>query len=204
MGLGYFNRMCASARWTLGTRALCTGLAAGASALLATPASAQTAQTDTGTARTQVAILTRGSVQNVQGINFGKIIQANLPGTVILAPGPTATCTVTGGLIRSGVCRAAEFAIYGRRNNKVRIRENNGGGVTLNGPGGATMQMTNITFFQNGMTSVNGANGWNLGNYRIDTATGITEFYLGGTLNVGARQAAGVYHGTVIIEIQFN
>jgi hypothetical protein len=54
------------------------------------------------------------------------------------------------------------------------------------------------------MSAVNGANGWDFGNWHIDTNSGITDFFIGGTLNVGAAQAAGVYNGTIVININFN
>jgi len=205
MGLGYLRRQRPHGRPTPGPRAAFGLLAALAFALLLPAAArAQSTESDIGTARTQVALLAQGSVANVADMDFGKIAQSNNPGTIVLSPAATASCTVTGGLIRSGVCRAARFSIMGKRNNRFRIRENNGGQVTLNGPGGATMSLTNITFAAVGMSSTNNANGWNLGNYRLDLNNGIGEFYLGGTLNVAAAQAPGVYNGVIIIEIQLN
>jgi len=130
--------------------------------------------------------------------------QSNTPGTITLSPAYTAVCTITGGLVRTGQCTSAEFSIRGRRNNKVRIREVNGGVITLNRPGGGTMTVSNLTIGISGMTSVNGANGWNFGNWRIDTNNGITEFWVGGRLNVNAQQRAGVYTGVMMIQIQFN
>jgi spore coat protein U-like protein len=183
------------------------GRAAGgllAAALLAPlPALAQ-AQGDDATGRTQVSIQEPGSIANVADLDFGKIIQNSSPGTVVLAPGLNATCTTTGGLVRSGVCRAAEFSIFGRRNWKARLRDTNLGGVTLNGPGGATMTMTDITMASVFLTPSAGANGWNLGRYNIDSNNGVATFWLGGTLHVGAAQAPGVYNGTVVVQIQFN
>ena len=172
-------------------------------ALAPVPALAQP-QTDTATARTQVAILAPGSVLKTADMDFGSIAQSNTAGTVVLSAANAATCTVTGGLIRSGTCRAARFDIRGKKNNRVRIMDINGAAVTLNGPGGATMQMTNLSFATSGMTAVNGANGWNFGNWRIDNPGGITQFWIGGTLHVGAAQPAGVYNGTLQIQIQFN
>ena len=203
MGLGYFRQVRLLGRLTPRLGAAVALLLALAVALLPSQALAQV-QTDSDSADAQVALLDPGSVANVQDMDFGQIAQSNTPGTVTLSPSGPATCTVTGGLIRTGVCEAARFAIRGRRNNRVRIREMNGGVVTLNGPGGATMTMTNLTIGVAGMTAVNGANGWNFGNWRIDTQSGITEFHLGGRLNVGAAQTPGVYNGAVVIQIQFN
>ena len=203
MGLGYLRQLRLGGR--VPTRERMVGALAAVLAFALVPVQAAAQESDTGTAQTQVAIQEPGSVLKVADMDFGQIAQANNPGTIVLSPSNAATCTVTGGLVRSGVCQAARFSIRGRRNNRVRIREINlGGQVTLNGPGGATMMMNNISFATTGMTSVNGANGWNFGNWRIETQSGITEFWVGGTLNVGAAQAPGVYNGAVVIQIQFN
>jgi hypothetical protein len=165
---------------------------------------AQQVNGDTATARTQVAILTPGSVAKTADMDFGSIAQSNTAGTVVLTPQNAATCTPSGTLIRTGACRAARFSIFGKKNNKVRIRETNGGTVTLNGPGGATMFMDNLTIGVSGMTPFANGNGWDFGNWKINTNSGITEFWVGGTLHVGAAQTPGVYNGTLLIQIQFN
>jgi hypothetical protein len=185
-------------------------LHAGVCALLAafllvpSPALAQQVSGDTATARTLVALLTPGSVAKTSDMDFGSIMQANTGGTVVLTPQNTATCTATGGLIRTGTCKAASFSIYGKKNKRVFIRENNGGQITLNGPAGATMQLTNLAVGVFGMSSKQGATGWDFGSWRVDTNSGIAEFYVGGTLNVAAAQTPGVYNGTLLIQVQFN
>ncbi|WP_305097866.1 DUF4402 domain-containing protein [Croceibacterium aestuarii] len=160
---------------------------------------------DTASADALTVIQTPGSIAKTADMAFGSIVQPNAAGTIVLTPASTANCTASSGLVRSGVCRAARFNIYGKRNWKVRIRETNGGTVTLAAGAGNSMTMDAITLGTTGMTSANGGgSGWNLGRYNIDTANGITEFRLGGTLHVGAAQPAGVYHGTVLVQIQFN
>jgi hypothetical protein len=201
MGPGIIRQPRLSARRYRGACAL---LAASFAALASSHAAAQAVDGDTATARIQTVIQTPGSIDKTADMNFGSIAQSSNAGTVVLTPANSATCTTTGGLIRTGVCRAARFSIYGRRNWKVRIRETNGGVVTLNGPAGATMTMNAITMSYTDLTPVNGANGWNLGRYNIDNNTGIAEIWLGGTLNVGVAQTPGVYTGTVVIQIQFN
>lgn len=159
---------------------------------------------DADTVNVTLSVLTPGSIVKVADMDFGQIVRPNAAGTVILSPSASATCTTTNGLVRSGNCQAAHFAILGRRNWRVRIRQTNNGVVTLNGPSGATMTMTNITFASADLSTRPGGNGWNLGNYNIDTVGGLANFYLGGRLNVGALQTPGVYNGTVNIQIQFN
>lgn len=173
-----------------------------AAVLAPLPALAQQ-EGDDATAITQVAFLEPGSIANTRDMDFGQIVQPNAAGTVILPAGASPTCTTTGGLVRTGNCRAAEFSIFGRRNWKARLRTVSNT-VTLNGPGGATMLMDTVTMTYTGMSPANGANGWNLGRYNIDTNAGVATFWLGGTLHVNAAQAPGVYNGTVVIQIQFN
>jgi hypothetical protein len=186
------------------TRALFALAAALLCILAPAQAAAQAVDGDTATAKTQVAIMTPGSIAKTADMAFGSIVQPNAPGTVVLTPANSATCTASTGLVRTGVCRAARFSIYGKRNWTIRIKDITGGSVSLSSPLGNTMQMDNVTISTSGMTAISGGPGWNLGRYRIDTANGITEFWLGGTLHVGAAQAAGVYHGTVTIQVQFN
>lgn len=174
--------------------------------LLLVPAQAlaQQAGAPAATAQVQAAILTRGTIAKTADMDFGSIAQTNAAGTVVLSPESAATCTVTGGLIHAGGCRAARFGIYARRNDKVRIRELDGGQITLAGPGGATMLLTDLTMDSDDMTPINGAKKFDFGHWQIVTATGVAQFYVGGTLNVGAAQTPGVYNGTLDIEIQFN
>lgn len=185
-----------------GLRWLRVGGCAALGAALLTPGTASAR--DTASAQVQAAILTPGSVAKIADMNFGSILQSTSAGTIVMSAQAAATCTPTGTLLRSGTCKAAAFTIRGKRAEKVRIKENNGGVVTLNGPAGATMTMDTMTIGFSGMTATNGANGWDFGNYKITDPSGITTFYIGGTLHVGAAQAPGVYNGTLIIQIQFN
>ena len=169
-----------------------------AAALVPQPANAR------ATANAQATIQTPGSISKVYDMDFGKIAQNTGGGTVVLSAASAAACTTTGGLIRVGACKAAEFSVFGKKNWKVRLKKTSTGSITLNGPAGATMQLTNLTYTSNGLAVANGAVGWNLGNYDITSNTGFAQFWLGGTLHVGPAQAAGVYTGTVVVQVQFN
>ncbi len=125
----------------LGPRAL-LALAAALPCILAP---GQAGAQDTASADALTAIQTPGSIAKTADMAFGSIVQPNAAGTVVLTPASTATCTASTGLVRSGVCRAARFNIYGKRNWKVRIRENNGGTVTLTDGAGNSMTMDTIT-----------------------------------------------------------
>lgn len=177
---------------------------AAALAWLAAASPVQAQVMDSETVDTQAILLAPGSIVHVRDMDFGGIIPSTTGGSVTMSASATPTCTVTGTMIHSGACTSARFSIRGIRQQRVRIRVTSGGNVILTGPGGATMTLNSISILPVGMTSVNGGNGWNLGNYRIDTVSGITDFYLGGRLNVAATQAPGVYNGTINIQIQFN
>ena len=201
MGSGFFRLPRLFGRPAPRQRVVCALLAA----LMLAPAPAMAQNSDSATAQTQVAVLAPGSIEKLDDMNFGTIAQPFGGGTVVIAPSGTPGCAVTNGLVHSGGCRAARFAIRGKRNERVRIREVNNGVVTLNGPGTAKMTVTNLTIgISPSMSTAPGGNGWNLGNYRIDAPSGLTDFYLGGTLNVAAAQRPGVYTGTILIQIQFN
>jgi hypothetical protein len=199
MGPEIFRQLRQWARRLRGAVPLAAALAG-----LAAAAPAQAQIMDSETAEIQSVVLAPGSIVKVADMDFGQILPSASGGSVTMSAAASPTCTATGGMIHSGSCRAARFSIRGIRQQKVRIRVTNGGSVILTGPGGATMTLNSISILPVGMTSVNGGNGWNLGNYRIDTVSGITDFYLGGRLNVAALQAPGVYNGTINIQIQFN
>jgi len=184
-------------------------LACACAVLAIWPASSQAATAnEKATATAQVAVLTPGSMVKIQDMNFGSLAQYSGTATIVMTASVSPTCTVTGNIIRSGPCQAAGFSVSGRKNWLVRIRELNSGVVTLNGPSGATMTMTNFTIGMNAsdVTSVPGGGQSTglFGRWRIDNNTGITNFYIGGKLNVGAAQAVGVYHGTLVIQVQYN
>jgi hypothetical protein len=202
MGWGHAHRMRHSARGRL------TAFAGAALAAALVLAPQQALAKDTASARTQISIQTPGSMVKIQDMNFGNIAQTSGTATILMSPQQNATCTVTGAIIRTGPCQGATFSVVGRKNWIVRIREQNGGTVTLTGPGGATMTMNALTIGVNPaeMTAINGGgqSAGLFGRWRIDNNSGISNFSIGGTLNVGVAQAFGVYHGTLLIQVQYN
>ena len=203
MGLGYFRKARPHGRPSLrhgAARALLAALA-----LVLVPAQAF-AQSDDEVVDARAVVLVSGTLAKIQDMDFGQIAQPSIAGTVTLSPTPIPTCGTTGGLVRTGPCEAAEFAIMGRKNDLARVRELNSGVVTLTGPGGATMTMTNISIGVSGMVAANGGGNpvGNLGRFRITTDSGIGYFRLGGRLNVNANQAPGLYDGTLEIQVVFN
>ncbi|MCB2088263.1 MAG: DUF4402 domain-containing protein [Sphingomonadaceae bacterium] len=165
------------------------------STLLSVPAMAQSAA-----APAQLVVLEPLSLVKVKDLDFGQII-VNGAGTVVLNPTGSGTCTASGNLVRSGTCKPAEFAGLGSTGRFVRVRRPASNSITLTGPG-TNMTVTNLQldaspdlqlWFQLGRGYY----------YRIVSPDGSFDFRVGGTLNVAAGQAPGVYTGTFDVDINY-
>lgn len=179
-----------------GLRALACLVLAG---LLALPAAAQAAENGPNTV--SLVLIQPLSIVKSEDMDFGTVIPET-GGTITINPASSPTCTVTGGLIRSGVCQPAEFVGAGSVNQRVRVRLPAQARMTVSNGAGATMQVTNM--------DVNGAPDLLVTRetvrnfrFRILHPTGIFFFRVGGTLNVGANQAVGTYTGTFDVDIQY-
>jgi spore coat protein U-like protein len=204
MGLGNLRQSRLPGRPTLRQRAAARLLAVAALASPA-PALAQ-AVTDSAIADATAAIMAPGTVIKLADMDFGQIAQPSVAGNVTMSPN-FPTCTPSAGILHLGsVCQPARFAVHGRKNWKVRIREMSGGAIVLTGPGGATMTVTMLSLGTTDMTpSPGGGNPpGSFGRQEIASDSGIAEFRIGGRLNIGANQAAGAYTGTMTIQVLFN
>ena len=183
---------------------LATGSHAKACALLAavlcapTPAAAQQAN---ALARTQIH--PAASLSNDADMDFGDIVPTASNGTVVMTPSATPVCTTTGGLVRTGPCKAALFTGQAFYQADLRVMRPSGNSITLVGPAGATMVVNNFSFGSSAPTVYLGANGANH-RFRVDAPDGSFAFYVGGRLNVGANQLPGIYNGTFEIRITYN
>lgn len=183
--------------------------------LAATPAAAQVAGSAPpggvqSTAGARSVVVAPATLIKVDDLDFAKIAPAASPGTVTVNP-VNSTCTTTGPILHTGVCRAASFAGMGTKNMTVRIGAAN---VTnLTGPG-ATMVLDTIRIDTSpdlqflGNTNSNGkgiglTTGGGNQKFKIVSSTGIFSFRIGGTLHVNANQAPGVYNGSVSITVQY-
>jgi hypothetical protein len=163
------------------------------------------AQSKVASANTAAIVLTPGSIVKTADMKFGNITVAGTLGTVIMTPSALADCQPSAGLVHTGDCQSARFVVRGKKAEHVRIEDlGNTGVVTLTGPGGATMTLDSMTISVSGMTRNGQGNGFRFGNWRINDASGIANFWIGGTLHVAANQTPGVYNGTLTIDVQFN
>lgn len=152
---------------------------------------------ETASADSRAAILEPLQLTKVRDLDFGGII-APVAGTVVLTPDPTPVCTESAGLVHSGACQAAVFGGVGQSGRYINIRVPIGREITLTGPG-ADMMIEAMTvqgspdlalWFRFGRHNL----------YQIVSPTGVFLFRIGGTLNIGNNQAAGLYTGTFTVD----
>lgn len=203
MGLGKFRRLRPPRRLTLRQRAAARLVTVAALACPA-PVLAQ-AVSDSETADAMVAIMQPGTLTKLADMDFGQIAQPAVAGNLTMSPNFPA-CTPSAGIIHIGACQPASFAVQGRKNWLVRIREMNGGTIVLAGPGGATMTVSMLSLGTTDMTPAPGGGGppGSFGRQQITSDTGLAEFRIGGRLNIAANQMQGTYTGTMTIQVLFN
>ena len=159
---------------------------------------------DSDSADAVVGILDNGQMTRLADMDFGVIAQRVGAGTLTMVP-QTSACSASAGIFHQGACQPARFSIRFRKHNRVRIRQMNSGTITLTGPGGATMTVTNLSIAVTDMTlQTTGGPPGSFGTYRIEPDSGIAEFKIGGRLNIGANQAAGTYTGTLNMNVLLN
>lgn len=180
-----------------GLRALACLLFAG---MLVTAGGVRAAETAPVTAST--ILVEDLNVTKSEDMDFGNVVIATGAGTIVLAPTPTPTCTVTGGIIHSGACQPAEFVGAGRVNRIVRVRIPPSGRMTVTNATGATMRIDNMDVNGTPDSLVVRENVRQF-RLRITNPSGLYFFRVGGRLNVGATQAPGTYTGTFTIDVQY-
>jgi hypothetical protein len=141
---------------------------------------AQAAATATGTATAEV--LTTLTLTATRSLDFGQIA-VNGAGTLTVA---TAGSTCSALLICTGSPTTATFDVTGSADSAY-VATVPAGSVTLTS-GGNTMTVDNFT-----------------ANYPAGTTlvAGASSFEVGGRLNVGAAQPAGVYSGTFSVSVEY-
>jgi Domain of unknown function (DUF4402) len=144
----------------------------------------------------QLALVKPLSFILVEDLNFGKVIPANVAGTVTIDP--TGNRTATNGIVLVGnTHQAAQFAGDGTNGQRVDISLGSNT-IQIFGPGAP---MTVRTFVIGSTpTAVLTTTPQR---FRINSATGIFQFPVGATLDVGASQLAGTYTGTWSVTLQY-
>jgi Mat/Ecp fimbriae major subunit len=152
-------------------------LGAAVAAMVSTGANAATVS-----ATAEVDILAPVTLSQTAGLDFGTVAAAGTSGTVIIPNNSDGrTCSV--GLVCVGVSNRGAFSVVGASTYNVVITV--AASTTLTGAG-APMVLT----LDPSATSL--------------VATGTAQtFHVGGTLNIGAAQAAGTYTGQYTVSAEY-
>ncbi len=159
-------------------------------------AAAQPAYADQTAGDAQIAVVRPLEFIRVENLDFGRVIRGTTAGTVTIAPDGTRTKTGGVTLIGTGF-QPARFAGMGTNNQRVDISV----GPALffvTGPG-APMRVRNFILGSTPTAVLTTSPQ----RFRINSATGIFNFPVGATLDVGANQTPGTYSGTWTITLNY-
>lgn len=154
-------------------------VAAGSVLALGLASGAAQAATADGTAR--ATILQQVTVTNTSDLQFGTVAIGTGGGSVAVSTAGARTCATT--LVCTGATTAAGFNVSGATGMTVGI--SHPGSVTLTDGSGNNMTAT----IASSATSL--------------VLAGGDSFRVGGSLNVGATQAAGAYAGTFTVTVNY-
>lgn len=157
---------------------------------------ASPAQADQTAAEAQVAIVRPLEFIRVENLNFGRVIRSTTAGTVTVAPDGTRTKTGGVTLIGTGF-QPARFAGMGTNNQRVDVSLGSAS-IFVTGPG-APMRVRTFVLGSTPTAVLTTT----VQRFRINSATGIFNFPVGGTLEVGANQTPGTYTGTWTITLNY-
>lgn len=166
------------------------GAALAAAALTAGTAHAQ----DSATATASANILQSITVTNSQALDFGTIVPGAAAATVVVSPGSStvaATRTCGAGLTCSGTFTRAVFDVTGTHAALVDVTGD--ASVVIENANGDTMNVT-LNYSAGSLTLVRAT----------PTSTPAGSFYVGGTLDVAADQAAGAYSQVFNVTVDYN
>jgi Domain of unknown function (DUF4402) len=171
-------------------------LSTAAISVIAVCAAASPVYANQKVADAQIAIVRPLEFIRVENLDFGKVIRASTAGTVTVAPDGTRTKTGNVILIGTGF-QPARFAGMGTNNQRVDISLGTAS-IFVTGPG-APMRVH--TFIMGSTpTAILTTTPQR---FRINSATGIFNFPVGATLDVGANQTPGTYNGTWTITLNY-
>lgn len=150
-------------------------------------------QTATATATANIIVPIAIENTDNQALAFGNIIANAGGGSVVVTPAATAERTSSDMSFPTvgGTISAAKFTVSGFGESVYSITLPGNNTVSLNGPSGsAPMKIATFTHNATGTLS--------------SGTPGTDIFYVGGTLNVNASQAAGDYEGEFQVTVHYN
>ncbi|MBX9815922.1 MAG: hypothetical protein A4S12_09470 [Proteobacteria bacterium SG_bin5] len=153
------------------------GLAGLASFGVAAPAAAQTATGDV-----TVRILQAITVSKTADLNFGRVVAGTAAGSVVVGEDGARTCPAA--LRCLGTSTGAAFAVTGTAGETVAVSIDTPSIQLTSGSNKMTVALVTQT-------------------KTMTLATGPNAFRVGGTLSVGAAQAAGTYTGQFTVSVNY-
>ena len=138
------------------------------------------------TSNADAEVVTPISISNTGGMDFGRISNTGVAGTVVLDTGGARTATNVD-LLTGGAEQAASFDVSGDASANYSITLPASTTITS---GGDTMTVDTFTHDAGGGPALDG--------------TGSDAFSVGATLNVGGAQASGTYSGTFAVTVNYN
>lgn len=142
------------------------------------------AQAATETVGADAEIIEAVTLANVVDLDFGTIASDATGGTASVTADAAGT-RACGTMTCVGTASSGSIDVTAASGQTVDVSFATAGAVTLNGPGGATMSMTPSL---------------STGSF---TSTGTDTVYVGGSLTVGASQAAGAYSATFDVDVDY-
>jgi hypothetical protein len=168
-------------------RALLRSLLA-ATLALCVPAAA-TAAPRTAAAPANALIILPVTVVKTRDMDFGALAVGATAGTAVLEPNADVLTTTAGVTAIGGAPHSAEFAGAAQSSSVVNIKLPNNPTILTRVGGTQTMTLNNLTLQGQNKRTLAKAQSF--------------RFRVGGTLNVGANQALGVYVGTFDVTVQY-
>jgi hypothetical protein len=160
-------------------------------ALLASTSAFAAAQTGVG----RVVAIRPTNILNTAPLNFGSIIPAATAGTVTINA-QTGIRTRTVVTLAGGAFSRANFVAAGTPLRVVTLTLSPSPAITISN-GAATMTINQLR------VSANGGTPQPFGPNHTLNAIGVLTFNIGGRLNVGANQAAGLYTGSFTLTMDY-
>lgn len=170
--------------------------AAACAGVLSAVAFASPAQADQTAADAQIAVVRPLEFIKVEDLRFGQVLRGGTAGTVVLAP--SGTRTKTGGVTLMGTTsQPARFAGMGTPGQLVSISLG-ANQIFITGPG-APMRVRNFVIGSTPTANLSSSALF----FTIASSTGIFNFPVGATLDVGANQTPGTYTGNWNITLNY-
>ncbi|HEV7233395.1 MAG TPA: DUF4402 domain-containing protein [Sphingorhabdus sp.] len=169
----------------------------GVAAIVLAVGLAAPAHADSEVANAEITIVRPLSFVIDDNLDFGNVIRGTTAGTVTVAPNGARTSTGGVTLAAGGGHKAASFAGQGSNNQRVDVSLGSNS-IIINGPG-APMRVHTFVIGSTPTAVLTTTPR----RFRINSPSGVFNFPIGATLDVGANQAPGKYTGNWTITLNY-